>query len=576
MIPIKNKTHFSILKALTKPKQLVDFAQKYNLPAIGITDLGNMSGVVEFTKEAKSAGIKPIIGVEFDDYTLIAKSLAGYRNLIKICCGAELAEHTDGLIFISNNFVPALIECQTPIEDWKHQAYAYVAYYKEMFGEDNFYLGVGIEPLVIQNMVREIAKSTGSTVIATGDSFYPYEADCLDHQILLCIGEKTHLKNLSIESSKFSDTCQYCLPTKERAESLYSAYEIAETYEILNKIEDFNILRKPSLPVFCENELDRLKELCREGWKAKISNKENIETYKDRILSELSVLTSEPILITYFLIVHDYILAARNRGELLGVGRGSSGGSLVSYLLDIIRVDPIQYGLIFERFYNAGRNSPDKVSLPDIDTDFPSDKRENTIQYIKNKYGEHRVAQLGTFGTLKGRQSLKDVIKAHDIMSFEEINHLTKEIPDEAAISDELQEMKEATGEQSIIRWAIENNPDYFADFVKVVDGELVGDLAHIFAQAIRLEDTKRNRSRHASGIVVADIALDDITPLFIEPSGEKIVAVEMGDAEALGLVKVDILGVAVLKKLTSIQNLINKRHFSDTNSSSHQEPATV
>jgi DNA polymerase-3 subunit alpha len=244
---------------------------------------------------------------------------------------------------------------------------------------------------------------------------------------------------------------------------------------------------------------------------------------------------------------------------LAGVGRGSAAGCLVSYLIGITGVNPIPYHLIFERFYNIGRSSKDRVSLPDIDIDVPINKRDYVIDYIKNKYGTKKVAQMLTFNTMKGRGALKEVLRVYGNISFEEMNKITKNIPDEAKIADELQEMKEETGESSIIRWALENSSDKLKEWCSLKEDEtLEGPLAKRFEQAIRLEGTKSNQSKHAAGVVISRDNLEDICPMIYDNKNQQMIAgMEMNDLEALGVIKFDILGLAFLDKAMHISDIL-------------------
>jgi len=234
---------------------------------------------------------------------------------------------------------------------------------------------------------------------------------------------------------------------------------------------------------------------------------------------------------------------------------------MVSYLVGITAIDPIKYGLIFDRFYNAGRNSADHISMPDIDVDVPITKRENVIEYIKNKYGYDKVSQMITFNTMKGRGALKDVLRAYGNISFEEMNNITKHIPDEAKIADELQDMKEEYGEASIIKWALENKSDELKDFCYIDEmGNLAGPLAKRFEQAIRMEGTKTNQSRHAAGIAISPFPLGEVCPMVYDTKNDQMIAgMEMQDLENLGIIKFDILGIAMLDKIMAIQDLIKK-----------------
>jgi DNA polymerase-3 subunit alpha len=283
--------------------------------------------------------------------------------------------------------------------------------------------------------------------------------------------------------------------------------------------------------------------------------------YLDRIKYELDVLQGAG-LSSYFLIVQDIVNYVRKNNWLPGPGRGSAAGCLVSYLIGITSIDPICYNLMFDRFYNAGRNSADHISMPDIDVDVPINKREVIIEYIKNRYGHDKVSQMITFNTIKGRGALKDVLRVYGNISFDEMNRITKNIPDEAKIADELQEMKEETGEASIIRWALENNPDKLKEWCFIDENnELQGPLAKRFEQAIRLEGTKSNQSRHAAGIAISSTPLNETCPMVYDSKNKQLIAgMEMQDLEAIGIIKFDILGVAMLDKIMTIKDILSKK----------------
>ena len=204
---------------------------------------------------------------------------------------------------------------------------------------------------------------------------------------------------------------------------------------------------------------------------------------------------------------------------------------------------------------------PSRVSMPDIDVDVPIDKREVIIEYIKNKYGHDKVSQMITFNTIKGRGALKDVLRVYGNISFDEMNKITKNIPDESKIADELQEMKEETGESSIIRWALENNVDKLKEWCYIDDsGQLQGPLAKRFEQAIRLEGTKSNQSKHAAGIAISSEPLNEICPMVYDSKNKQLIAgMEMQDLENIGIIKFDILGVAMLDKIMTIRFLLQQ-----------------
>ena len=306
-----------------------------------------------------------------------------------------------------------------------------------------------------------------------------------------------------------------------------------------------------------------MKVLARKGWKELLINtgkvkdevKKNI--YADRFNTELQVI-KDANLFGYFLIVQDIIRHVNESGWMSGPGRGSAAGCLISYLISVTQIDPVEYDLLFERFYNAGRNSADHVSLPDIDMDVPGKKRDDVILYLKDKYGHDHVSQMITFGRLQGRSAIKEVLRVNEACSFSEMNAITKSVPNEAEISDQLAEMDEE--DRSIIRWALINRPDDLRDFCQVTeDGKLEGDYAEYFQQAIDIEGTFKTQGKHAAGVVISKEPLHSVCPMVKQRgSTEKIAGLEMTDLEALGHVKFDVLGITLLDKLMKIKELKN------------------
>jgi DNA polymerase-3 subunit alpha len=369
-------------------------------------------------------------------------------------------------------------------------------------------------------------------------------------------------KQEDVSLGGFFRSNRYHIPDFDEVKGLHTPSEIEASLEISDLCGDYDILSKPHLPEFtCPNGMNAdeyVRHLSREGWKRKLKHITDRAVYGDRAKKELGVIT-EAGLSAYFLIVSEYCEWARSQGWLVGKGRGSGAGCLVSYLLGITDVDPVKYSLLFERFYNAGRNQPGRVSLPDIDCDFPISHRDEVVQHMRDRYGDDKVAQMVTFSRLQGRAAIKDVLRAHEKGTFDEINKITDHIPDEAAISDELQEMREETGEASILMWALENNPKELAPWCRIGDdGKLEGPLAVEFAQAIRLEGTKRNQSKHAAGVVIAPRSLADSCPMVFDKStNRRICGVEMSDLEAMGFFKFDILGVAALDKMQGAISLL-------------------
>jgi DNA polymerase-3 subunit alpha len=273
---------------------------------------------------------------------------------------------------------------------------------------------------------------------------------------------------------------------------------------------------------------------------------------------ELEVINNAD-LFGYFLIVQDIVNYVDNMGWLSGPGRGSAAGCLISYLIGVTKVDPIEFDLLFERFYNSGRNTEDHISLPDIDIDVPGNKRDEIIYYLKEKYGHGNVSQMITFGRLQGRSAIKEVLRVNGACSFGEMNEITKSIPDEASISDQLAEMDD--DDRSIIKWALMNNADELRDYCFInQNGELDGDYAEFFDQAIKIEGTFKTQGKHAAGVVISSEMLNKVCPMVNPKSGiEKVAGLEMADLEALGHVKFDILGINLLDKLMKIKEIINE-----------------
>ena len=451
---------------------------------------------------------------------------------------------------------------------------------KTGFGENNFFLEAQLidqeqnkDQIELTQEIRRLAKITNTKIIATPDAHYCESEDAVDQRILLCNNLKTTLTDINrklindedIPMSCFFKSDKYHIPSFEEMSNIHNEDELETTLELSSMCEDYDITSKPMLPLFkCpnnDNPDEYLRQLCRNGWKEKISNiitQEKQEEYVNRIKYELSVLQGAD-LSSYFLIVQDIVNYVSSSGWLPGPGRGSAAGCLVSYLIGITSIDPIKNALIFERFYNAGRNTTDRVSMPDIDVDVPINKRESVVEYIKQKYGHDKVSQMITFNTMKGRGALKEVLRVYGNISFDEMNKITKYIPDEAKIADELQEMKEETGEASIIGWALENNVDNLKEWCYLLDdGTLSGPLAKRFEQAIRLEGTKSNQSKHAAGVVISQEKLSEICPMVYYNKNKQLIAgMEMQDLESLGVIKFDILGIAMLDKIMNISQIL-------------------
>ena len=613
-IPLHVHSHYSLLDGLSKPYQIADRCEKIGVGSCAITDHGTISGTVQFYQAMKSKGIKPILGCELyicnDDpsiktkensdlshFLVLAKNLEGWKKLIQIVSESnteqyfyhkprlsfdKLSQFLDGNILgfcghLGSSLADILMNSKDTIEKTGTE---FIAKMKSIFGQDNFFLETQLmdkefskEQIEMTEHVRRLGQITNTKVICTPDAHYCEKEDAIDQRILLCNNLKTTLVDINkkiLNNEKAPMECFFrsdhfhILSPEEMAE-LHSDNEIENTNYVSGLCEEYDILHKPLLPEFkcdAQNPDEFLRQLCRNGWREKIDKqipKDQHQTYVDRIKYELEILQGAG-LSSYFLIVQDIVNHVRQNEWLPGPGRGSAAGCLVSYLIGITSIDPIRHDLIFERFYNAGRNTKDRISMPDIDVDIPINKREYIIDYIKQKYGEDKVSQMITYNTMKGRGALKEVLRVYGNVSFDEMNRITKYIPDEAKIADELQEMKEDTGEASIIRWALENNVDKLKEwcYISEEDGSLSGPLAKRFEQAIRLEGTKSNQSKHAAGVVISSQDLKSVCPMIYDNKNKQTIAgMEMQDLESLGIIKFDILGVAMLDKVMNISNIL-------------------
>lgn len=458
--------------------------------------------------------------------------------------------------------------------------------YQGVFGKDNFFLSTELMnqdgfagTTVVAAAIRKISQNTGIPCVATADSFYAYPNDFDDQRLLVCsdLGatyDSVDGKFLQPENAwlrTFFQSNKYYVAAPQEIQLLHTKEEVRTSLDIAEMCESYNILSKPILPHFeCpdgKSPDQYLKELCAVGWKQKITpyiSPADLGKYKKQIREELSVIQGAG-LSSYFLIVADYCRAATEMGQLLGNGRGSAAGSLIAFLTHITKVDPVLYGLMFERFYNEGRNTADRVSLPDVDSDF--EDRDQVIAYVENKYGRDKVAQMITFSRIQGRGALKEVFRVKfPSIPMDLINKITAEIPDESEIIDKLQEMKEAGEEPSIITWALEGNGKNLKPYCYIDDkDELQGEYAPAFRIAIRLEGTKKSQGKHPSGVIVSNTPLADLVPTIYDKTSKKSVAgMEMNDLEDLGLVKLDILQIDVLKKLHGVARMLAQGNTDD------------
>ena len=599
------------MDGLSKVSQITKRLDVIGTDCCALTDHGNLGGHIAFLNGMLKAGKKPILGCELyvssldakiKDETnrslshllVYAKNTDGWRELIQLTSQANRLENfyyrprlslkqlasfaSPNLMWVSGHLgstiASALIE-DDKITDLKH-ATTMAEWMRDIFGESNFYLEAQLiskdaVPLMkpLTDAVREISKKTGIPVVATPDAHYANREDAVDQRILLCrnLGSKTldDARKSNIMSCFFNSDSFHIPSYDEMIEAGHTEEELENTNLFAASIEDYEgILQPPQLPNFpCPTGYDAdewLRQLCRDGWAKKVQDIVPVDKhpeYVERVKYELGVLQGAG-LSSYFLIVRDIVKYIEANGWLPGPGRGSAAGCLVSYLTDITQIDPIPYGLIFARFYNQGRNTADHISMPDIDLDVPTNRRDDIIEYIKTTYGEEYVSQMVTYQTMQGRGALKDVFRAHG-MSFDEMNSITKHIPDKARIAEELQQMKEDRGESSIIRWTLENDDSgHLKQWCHVEDDVLKGPYAKLFEQAIRLEGTKTSQSRHPAGVVIAPKPMDQMCPMVLDKKTKKPIAgLEMDNLESVGCIKFDVLGVSVLNKLMGISSIL-------------------
>lgn len=605
MIPLNVHTHYSLLQGYCKPKQLLELAKNFEYSSVGISDIDSLSGTINFMSEFEGSGIKTIIGTKIklkdSGYIhLIAKNLNGWKELIYIYLCANASEdksigfehlyNVKNLICITgdiNSSIQQLLIAKNSVFTVQNPTQSLSFYLKDNYDsdiqehlhklqllfKDDLYIGLQkcntsiVIDEISASIFRSIADKMGIKTVALNNTYVHSDAELEEFQILISSNEKVKLSEISekIQSEskanlyRFFNDKGFGLYNKSFYKQLYSEEEIKNLYEIESKIEDFSLLKNPETPDFiCPNNLTQkeyLLELCRNGW-SRVSPKvdqNRKQEYVDRIKYELDVINKIG-LEGYFLIVQDYVNWARNQGQLIGCARGSSAGCLTSYLVGITGIDPIIYDLMFERFYNEGRNAPGKISFPDIDVDFPVSGREKVIQYIRNKYNSDNVAQIMTLQEIQGRSAIREVLKVYGACPQDFINEISKKLPQKAAIADKLEETKE----KSIIKWTLENDPELLSDWCELKDGELVGEYSLYFKKAIQIEGTFKAYGKHASAVVITREPIAQICPMIKDKSSnELLAAIEYEELEKMGILKLDILGNNCLDKLMAANELL-------------------
>jgi len=622
--PLHVHSEYSLLNGLSKCDQIAERTEKIGAKACALTDHASASGAVDFSRQMKDSGLKPLLGCELyvcmDDLAankdqanrighqvIIAKNLQGWKDLLWVVSESNLKKNhkiiprsdmdmiakagsQKNLISFSGHagsiLAKAISENDRLTPDWMKNGCYMARQLETMFGKGNFFIEIQMIDAKINkfagmlaNALRQISKATGIPCVATPDAHYCERDDAEDHHVLLCTKEKKSKDHLIRDikmgrGSKTIDTFfrsnNYHIPSYEDMVQVHTAEELANTNLIADMCEDFSILKPPAPPEFkCPNGMspaEYLRKLSRDGWAKKMghitSEHPDFEKYGERVNSELDIFTSIG-LSSYFLIVNDILNFVRSKGYIVGPGRGSAAGCMVSNLLGITQVDPIKYNLIFERFYNAGRNSPGKISWPDIDFDIPKIARDDTINYIKDKYGEYNVAQIQTFQKLKGRASLTRVMAARGNIGFAEQKEITKCIPEEHKVTDELKEIEDEHGFSSSILWALEYNSKAVKPWCHLgKDGKLEGPMAKIFEQAIRLENTKIQSGTHAAGIVISNNPISESCPMVLDVKGKAYLAGYDGPScEDSGLLKLDCLSLSSLDKIMDVVKIVGGDH---------------
>lgn len=580
-VHLHNHTHYSMLDAAATVDDLLEAAVLYGHKAVALTDHGVMFGAMEFYQKAKKKGIKPIIGMEaylatgsrfeknsgktkkknYYHLLLLAKNLQGYKNLMKLTTYAHLEgfyykpridkelleKYKDGLIACSgciNGVINAHI-INGDIEKAKNEA----KYFKELFGND-FYIELQNhflpEDELILNWAPKIAKELDIKLVATNDIHYIKKEHSIAHNVYLNIKAASEgVQNINIYDLRYRSDQLYYKSTDEMIE-LFKEFPdaIENTLEIEEKC-DLTFENKIYMPEYkipegssSKNLDEYLKEQTYKGLKERYG--EITDEIKQRADYELSVICNMKFS-GYFLIVADFVNAAKNMGVRVGPGRGSAAGSIVAYALGITNIDPLKYGLLFERFLN-----PDRVSLPDIDIDFSDDKRDLVIDYVKKKYGENCVAQIITFGKLSSRAVLKDVGRILGI-PHQEINKITSKIP---VVLGKVTPLSEALELPDLAELKTTQDPLY----------------KQLIEYSLLLEGLYRHTSTHAAGVVITPDDVSEFVPLYAQKSedGEKIEIVtqySMNELESAGLVKMDFLGLRTLSIIDETLDMVEKNH---------------
>lgn len=575
---LKYQSDYNISSSAASVDKTVKAAQKIGATHLALTDSKTVAGTMPFLSACEKANIKPIIGIQSGGFLLYAKNNNGYKSLCRTANGTPRIEDTIAVSgFLHSDLYNVAFQPHNLIhiysrqdaenclkENYEDLLREQLLNYQNTFGED-FYVGVHHlyeKHLPTVNLFNEIicklAKSLDIPILSLSDIYYVEKEDAVIHRILLANKHKCELldidEKLSPEEQQFGICSvayvQDMLPFTNKTEQ-------ANLDAFLDKIEGYQLKSFPKMKQFCEDDFAEFDKLLEAG-KAKIEDWN--DTYQSRLDEEVALMKSFQILVTYFLVVADYCRWAKQQGMRIGE-RGSAAGCLITYLLDIINLNPLKYGLLFSRFFNEGRIKKDGVAIPDIDVDFPKLRRQEVQDYVLRKYGMDHAAYMRTFGRFKGREAIKTIFRVYGSVNAAQANEISKLILQNDKISDKLQTMKQERGQQSAIIYSLENVPDlwqYCTVEYNTDTGEYTfdGDRAFDFEKAIRLEGIIKQKGQHASGIILSADPLRDICD--VEKEKDRYVAnMEMQDIESMGAVKLDILGNVSLDKIMKAEELI-------------------
>ena len=561
-------TEYSLLDGSSKISELIARTKELGMDSIAITDHGVMYGVINFYKEAKKAGIKPIIGCEvyvapgsrrdrentvgenrYYHLVLLAENNQGYANLMKIVSKGftegfyykprvdyeVLEEYHEGIIALSACL--AGIVATNLRQGFYEEAKKEALRLEHIFGKGNFFLelqdhGIPDQATVNQGLLR-MHQETGIELVATNDLHYVNAEDQQAHDILLCIQTQ---KKVTDENRMRYDGGQYYLKSPEEMASLfpYAPEAIANTYRIAQRCNVEIVFGEYKLPRFDVPQgytaWEYLQKLCEDGLKKRYG--EPSLELQERLRYELDTIHNMGF-VDYFLIVSDFIKYAKEHDIPVGPSRGSAAGSVVSYALEITNIDPIKYSLLFERFLN-----PERLTMPDIDIDFCYEKRQKVIDYVVEKYGKEKVVQIVTFGTMAAKMVIRDVGRALDL-PYSYVDNIAKMVPNELGIT---------------IKKALEINREMKELYASDEQARFLLDIS------MRLEGLPRHTSMHAAGVVISKEAVDEYVPLSRAADDKITTQYTMTTLEELGLLKMDFLGLRTLTVIHDAVDMVNRR----------------